>query len=105
MSTTPPPTEAENEAAWLAEQDRVVRTITLETLAGGCFAIREGEVHSIGLGWDEMLGHLAAMTIPKHLKDRGHIYPMTTDAEDEQRERKLQEMRDERKTINEHTKS
>ena len=74
----------------------VLRTIMVQMIARHGFTIVEGERHNIGMGWDEMLGHLAAMTIPKTLADRGRIYPMTTDQEDMEEERRRKLRRKER---------
>lgn len=91
-ATKPIPPKTNDEAEWKAYNEacnKPVRTIIVQELAWGGFAITEGDRHNLGMGWDEMLGHLAAMTMPDALKQRGHIYPMTTDAEDEQREKWL----------------
>jgi hypothetical protein len=99
MSTQTQPAEtsgAEDEAkAWLAENDRVYETISIECLAGGAFNVRKGELRTLGLGWDEMLGQIAAMTIPSGPARYCYVYPLTTDAEDAERERKLSEKRHE----------
>jgi hypothetical protein len=97
MNTPPPKPPADDNdiegwKAYNAERNRAERTISVEVLVHGGFTIREGDRHNIGLGWDEMLGHLAAMTMPTELKERGRIFPMTTDADDEERERRLTEM-------------
>lgn len=66
----------DDESTW--PDPKIKRTITVECLAGGGFTIREGNRFCDRLCWDEMLGHLASMTIPPG----GRMYPMLTKAEE-----------------------
>lgn len=50
----------------------------------GKFNVREGDKHTKGVNWDEMLSQVASMTIPDFIVWRG-TYPMLTDAEWEAR--------------------
>lgn len=45
------------------------------------FSVRDGLRIADSLGWDEMLGHVAAMTIPCGTKARSEIYSMKTEQE------------------------
>ena len=45
------------------------------------FSVRDGLRTADQLGWDEMLGHVAAMTMPCATKARGQIYNMQTEQE------------------------
>ncbi|MAF04927.1 MULTISPECIES: hypothetical protein [unclassified Herbaspirillum] len=56
----------------------------------GKFNVREGEKHTGGVNWDEMLSQVASMTIPDFIVWRG-TYPMLTDAEWEARKVRLTE--------------
>lgn len=73
----------EDERTW--PERKVARVITVECLAGGGFTVREEDKFCDRLCWDEMLGHLASMTMPPG----GRMYPMVTkeqrDAEIERR--------------------
>jgi len=54
--------------------------------------VREGDKYCDGLSWDEMLGQIAAMTLPKERieKVKG-LYPMRTAEEWEQQRKALME--------------
>ncbi|QDD62674.1 hypothetical protein EJD96_00215 (plasmid) [Herbaspirillum seropedicae] len=58
-----------------------MRTIIIE-LDGpqGAFNVREGDKHTLGVTWDEMLGMVAAMTVPQRVVGSGP-YALRTDAE------------------------
>lgn len=58
-----------------------MRTIIIEIDGPhGHLNLREGDKHTLGLSWDEMLGMVAAMTIPTRIVPGG-AYPLRTDAE------------------------
>lgn len=61
------------------------RTITIVMKDANHFDVFEGERYCDHLGWDEMLGQIAAMTIPtKDNRERG-LYGMLTPEEHEAR--------------------
>lgn len=43
---------------YIAERDKVIRTVTVDFLQGGAFNIKEGDYHAV-LNFDEMLGWMA----------------------------------------------
>lgn len=55
------------------------QTISIIPLDGGGFEVRRDGLTTGELTWDEMLGQVAAMTLPDH--KRGGLYAMETDAE------------------------
>lgn len=67
----------------LDDEMKVERTITIEVLERGGFNVREGDKLCDRLGWDEMLGHVATMTLPEGPRFRAGqgIYPMLTKTE------------------------
>lgn len=61
------------------------RTITIVMTDSNHFDVFEGERYCDRLGWDEMLGQIAAMTIPtKDNRERG-LYGMLTPEEHEEK--------------------
>lgn len=83
----------EDETTWPPR--KVVRTITLLQHPGGSFSVVEGDRMLDGCNWDEMLGHLAVMTVPDRLVKRRWIYQMQTE-EDRRAEhlRRIQHRKD-----------
>lgn len=54
--------------------------------------VREGDKYCDGLGWDEMLGQIAAMTLPaERVHKMNGLYPMLTKEEWEARQKALME--------------
>lgn len=43
---------------YIAERDKVIRTVTIDFLQGGSFNIKDGDYHAV-LNFDEMLGWMA----------------------------------------------
>lgn len=78
-------------------------TISIESEDGefpGTFCVEQGGKLTNGLGWDEMLGQIAALTIPA-ISDRlringGAVYPMQTQEEWDEMARAAAERRAER---------
>lgn len=62
---------------YIAERDRVIRTVTVDFLQGGTFNIKEGDYHAI-LNFDEMLGWMAHAGFKNMSHDRQQaptLYP------------------------------
>lgn len=79
----------DDERTW--PERKVERNIIVQCLSGGGFTVREGDRFCDRLGWDEMIGHLASMTIPPG----GRMYPMVTKAEeDAEIERRIQKRKE-----------
>lgn len=63
------------------------QTISIVPLNGGGFEVRRDGLTTGELTWDEMLGQVAAMTLPDH--KRGGLFRMETDAERAARHERL----------------
>lgn len=55
------------------------RVIEIHVDADGYFSVRECNIAARKLTWDEMLGHVASMTIPRHRVSRTGLFSMITD--------------------------
>lgn len=45
--------------------DKVIDTITIEKLEGGCFIVRQNDKYADGVTYDELLGLVSALTMPE----------------------------------------
>lgn len=87
----------DNETTWPAA--KVERTISILCHPGGSFSIVEGDRLGDRFNWDEMLGHIAVMTVPQSLVTRRWIYQMQTDEERKAEYLRRQQARKDRDAI------
>lgn len=53
-----------------------MKSLTIEFLDVDVFVVHEGDKNAGPLKWDEMLAHVAALTIPQRFKDQSRVYPL-----------------------------
>lgn len=70
-----------------------MRLIMITINDNGHLEVREGAKYCGGLAWDEMLGQIAAMTMPtERITSTGGIYPMKTYDEWDEQRRQIQQI-------------
>lgn len=64
---------------YLREQNKVIRSFTVEFLQGGGFNIKENGAEAVRLNWDEMIGwiaHAGFKHLSPEIRNRETLYSM-----------------------------